>query len=320
MTCIDAFKNLNIVNINNRLSISPCCVSPTVPVDQIDFNNQYLLDIRDTWRKGQFPLACMSCKYKKSSRMAGSNQWYVDHNFNNNDVELIRLDYWVGDICNLRCVICGPHNSSSWKYELGITEQKQIVNKYWQTLDLTKLKFVHFNGGEPLLSKEHVEFLKDIPNKTQVQINYNTNGTVRPSQALMDLWSEFDLVLLDFSIDDIGTRYEYQRYPASWSEVKENLQWFRESMPVNCMFAINTTVSILNQDTIQELDSWIEENFSENRLGDKIEHRKQMANGILSTDKLTGNFVKYLDQCDNRRGTDWRQVFPNLSQKFINIR
>lgn len=78
MTCIDAFKNLNIVNIGNRLSISPCCVSPAVPVDRIDFNNQYLLGIRDVWKKGEFPSACMSCKDKKSSRMAGSNKWYVE--------------------------------------------------------------------------------------------------------------------------------------------------------------------------------------------------------------------------------------------------
>jgi len=317
MTCIDAFKNINIAVFNGQLQIGPCCLTPTEKVDKIDFyDSAYLNRIRRSWAKSQIPNECQGCE----TRRLGSNQWYAAHGLDNTDVELVRLDYWVGDICNLRCVICGPHSSSSWKSELGITEQKQVVNKYWQTLDLTKLKFVHFNGGEPLLSKEHVEFLKDIPNKAQVQINYNTNGTVRPNQALIDLWSEFELVLLDFSIDDIDTRYEYQRYPASWPEVKENLQWFRDTMPVNCMFAINTTVSILNQDTIQELDSWVKENFSENRLGDKIEHRKQMANGILSPDRPTGNFVKYLDQCDNRRGTDWRRVFPSLSQKFINIR
>jgi MoaA/NifB/PqqE/SkfB family radical SAM enzyme len=197
---------------------------------------------------------------------------------------------------------------------------KQVVNRYWQDLDLTKLKFVHFNGGEPLLSKEHVEFLQSIPNKQIVQLNYNTNATVRPSEDLIKLWEEFDLIMLDFSIDDIGTRYEYQRYPASWAEVTENLQWFKQSMPTNTMFSINTTISVLNQDLISELDSWVAENFYENRLGDAVSHRKQLANGILSVDSPLSDCVKYLDQCDKRRGTDWREVFPILSQNIINIR
>ena len=321
--CIDPFKNLNIVYSDSKLSLSPCCISPTKQIDTIDFyNNQYLLDIRNTWQEGKFPPACSACETNKSSRMAGSNQWYTDHNHSNTTVELIRLDYWTGDACNLRCVICGPHNSSSWKQELNLPVQRMVSNQFWRTLDLTKLEFVHFTGGEPLLSKEHVEFLLAIPNKKSVHLNYNTNATVLPTDKLLELWDKFQLVQLDFSIDDIEERFEYQRYPASWDKVSKNLKWYVDNSPVNCMFAVNTTVSILNYFNLTNLNSWLTNNFNSNRLGDIIDHRQQPALWLFalnSNKSLTEPMVKFLDDCDLRRNTNWQKTFPELSQLHINI-
>jgi sulfatase maturation enzyme AslB (radical SAM superfamily) len=319
MTCIDAFKNLNIVTQGNSLNISPCCFSNPKPATTIDFiNDPYLAEVRMQWNSGIYPDACRECKKSEDSNIAsrrqGSNQWYADHGYNNNTVELIRLDYWVGDLCNLRCAICSPHNSSAWKEELKQPVKTVSVNRFWQKLDLSKLKFVHFNGGEPLLSKEHVEFLKELPNKHQIHINYNTNGTVLPSVELVSLWQQFKIVQLDFSIDDIGERFEYQRYPANWNTVTQNLQWYIDHSPTNCMFAVNTTVSLLNQANLDNLNTWLKQNFNSNRVTDPIEHRQQFAHGIfaLSHGSISDSAIKFLDECDQRRGTDWRKTFPEL--------
>ena len=165
--------------------------------------------------------------------------------------------------------------------------------------------------------KEHVKFLEYIPNPNQVHLFYNTNGTVRPTKNLIDLWSTFKLVQLDFSIDDIGERFEYQRYPAKWEEVKENLQWFIDVMPVNCMFGVNTAVGLLNQDTITELKYWLTENFKTNRVTDPIEHKQQPVTGLLSSNNTDWkDIVEYLDKLDQRRGTSWRRTFPELTQKI----
>ena len=229
-TCIDVFKNLNISIVQNQLAVSPCCLTAPQPTDQIQFyNNQYLNQFRMEWKTGKFPSACESCQHAEesngTSRRTGSNQWYQDHGYYNDTVELIRLDYWTGDLCNLACAICGPHNSSSWKQELNlpVTLKKVVVNTTWKSLDLSALQFVHFNGGEPLLSKEHVDFLQNIPNKNQVHLNYNTNGTILPSTELLALWKKFKLVQLDFSIDDVGEQFEFQRYPAEWNDVSLSL-------------------------------------------------------------------------------------------------
>lgn len=326
MTCIDAFKNLNIIAQSNILEISPCCVSPPRAIDTLDFvNDQYLKEVRDTWSAGQWPDACSVCKQAENlnvnSRRLGSNQWYKDHNLFNTEVELTRIDYWVGDLCNLKCMICGPKNSSSWKQELNLPVEikKTVNNQFWKTMDLSSIKFVHFNGGEPLLSKEHVELLKSLPNKHQVHLNYNTNATILPSAELMDLWVQFELVQLDFSIDDIGDRFEYQRFPAKWAEVVENLQWFVANAPTNCMFSVNTSVSILNYSNIPNLKLWLNSNFSTNRVTDPVEHRQQMATGLFALDTAKQRWpeiVKFLDACDKKRGTDWRKTLPELNKNI----
>jgi MoaA/NifB/PqqE/SkfB family radical SAM enzyme len=316
-TCYDAFKNLNISRYGNQLEISPCCVALQDSIDKIDFkNNSHLTLIREEWNLGKFPAACKDCKKSEESGMTSRrqsvNQWYKDHNHDNTDVDLIRLDYWTGDLCNLSCVICGPHSSSRWKQELSIQSKQVIVNKFWRSLDLSNLEFIHFNGGEPLLSKEHVEFLKEIPDKSRVSINYNTNATVLPNQYLIDLWSKFRLVQLDFSIDDIGERFEYQRYPAKWSEVVDNLQWFIDNAPPNCMFAVNISVGILNYSNIDNLLRWLKENFHTNRFTDPIEYRQQLVHGIFDLDQSKEKAIEFLTACDIRRGTNWKTTFPEL--------
>ena len=325
MKCLDAFKNINIVTQNNTLSVSPCCLVTTFPVESIDFNNENLTNIRKTWLTEKFPKECNVCQQAETnntlSRRMASNRWYQDNNYNNTDVELIRLDYWTGDLCNLRCAICGPDNSSAWKEELNFPKElkQSSVNKFWKTINLSNIKFIHFNGGEPLLSKEHVVLLQDIPDKSCVHINYNTNGTILPSLELLELWAQFRIVQIDFSIDDIGKRYEYQRYPANWAEVTKNLQWFIDNCPVNCMFAVNTSVGILNYLTLSEVNDWLKTNFYSNRVTDPIEHRQQPVVGLFSLDNAATNsdaIVHFLDNCDNRRGTNWRLTFPELSKSI----
>jgi len=235
----------------------------------------------------------------------------------NSTEELIRIDYWVGDICNLACLICSPHYSSKWKQEKQIPVQEQSINinKSWSSLNLKDLKFIHFNGGEPLLSKEHIIFLENIPNPSMVHLNYNTNGTILPSEKLLKLWNKFKLVQIDFSIDDIEERFEIQRYPASWNNVVSNLKWFYNYSPVNCMFSINTTISILNQSNINNIKSWVQDNFPYNRLQDPVEHRFQFAVGLFDIHNSDSQeIVKFLDELDLKRHTNWRKMLPDVAK------
>lgn len=294
--------------------------------NNIDFENDPTLKrIRQTWLKGEWPNECNICKIEENrgntSRRQSSNMWLEQNTTGvNTDVELLRLDYWTGNTCNLRCATCGPRFSNSWEKELGVSkaDRQTLVNDNWRSLELSKLRWIHFNGGEPLLI-DHTEFLQAIPNKSLVHLNYNTNCTVRPTEELIQLWAQFKLVQLDFSIDGISERFEYIRYPAKWNVVENNLYWYKANMPVNTMFDINSTVSILNKACIDKTENWFKENFDNNRLGDKVKFRRQHAYGVLAIDGDKCRALKHLNDSDLRRKTNWKQTFPELIDYFSGV-
>lgn len=328
MSCPDAFNCLNLEVKDSKTYISSCCIMPTWEVDTIDFaNDKNFVKIRKQWNRGEWPSECNACKIEENagntSRRQGAIQWHK----NNIDLEkdysnkILKIDYWTGNTCNLRCAICGPHYSIAWEKELGIEKQQRVTrtNQLWKDIAVDELKWVHFNGGEPLLVDEHWQLLKKISNKENVILNYNTNASVLPKQELIDLWSQFKLVVLDFSIDDIEERFEYQRYPAKWHKVTENLFWFRENMPVNVMFEINTSVGLLNYYNYDNLKKWFQTNFYENRLGDPIKLRCQLTNGLLRKDiNDKKKVIEYLNSLDNRRNTNWKTTFPELVDFLLN--
>jgi len=327
MTCPDAFNCLNLEIKNGKTYISSCCIMSTWEVETVDFENDpNFLRIRQQWTRGEWPQECNVCKINEDqglqSRRLGAFEWNKNNLDSNTDYhnKILKIDYWTGNNCNLRCAICGPRYSIAWEKELGIEKHKRITytNQLWKDITVDEVHWIHFNGGEPLLVDEHWKLLKKINNKNQVVLNYNTNGSVRPKQELIDLWSQFKIVILDFSIDDIEDRFEYQRYPARWKNVVENLYWFKEHLPVNVMFEVNTALGILNYYSYLDLQKWFSKNFATNRATDPVRLKTQDTMGILSyRNKNKKQIVDYLNTLDARRNTNWKTTFPELIEKLL---
>ena len=85
------------------------------------------------------------------------------------------LDLKLGNICNLKCRICGTHSSSKWiaeqqhydkedkHEETHIRHSWPETNKeFWQQLEelLPTLEYIDFTGGEPFMIKDQFELLK----------------------------------------------------------------------------------------------------------------------------------------------------------------
>jgi hypothetical protein len=108
---------------------------------------------------------------------------------------------------------------------------------------------------------QHFDMLQGIVDRgvaDQVEIHYNTNGTLFPDRG-PEIWRHFKTVEIAFSVDDIGARFEYQRSNASWGTVKENINRFRimrESMP-NLQLQCCTTVNVFNVRYLDEVALWI---------------------------------------------------------------
>lgn len=158
---------------------------------------------------------------------------------------------------------------------------------------------VHFHGGgEPLLSDAHAQLLEKIqetPGLSQVRVFYNTNGTQRVSDRILKLWEQCKLIELYFSIDDVGSRFDYQRTGAKWSQVVGNLKWYTDNMPHNHMFNINCVWGYLNLFYLDELIDWHRNNFSCNRYGDPTNLIFQKAIGEYAINHISESLYNILE-------------------------
>jgi len=166
---------------------------------------------------------------------------------------VIYYDLRFGNLCNLACRMCSPADSSAWYSDwvklynkttfndthgvvnLELKSNKYITNTYdWHQSDsfwkqisnnLENINHVYMAGGEPLLIKNHYDFLQQCVDRkfaSQIVLEYNTNCTKLPQRAL-DLWTKFKEVRIGASIDGYGKYIEYQRYPVKWDNLYENL-------------------------------------------------------------------------------------------------
>jgi hypothetical protein len=311
--CYEIYKNLSVWSNNGFLEFNPCSFyqgnyhrSETFDLDKVwnGSGRQKLIDMinSDTAIPG-----CNTCYEAErhgliSRRMSAKNHY---ENFNHDftiDLESPQgLDYSVGNLCNLKCVICGPKNSSQWMPDyIKLYPKKNVSSlkfdkhnqiKITDKRLLQNIKTLHFHGGgEPLLSDSHQELLQIIDEQkglSDVRVFYNTNGTTTVGQDVLDLWEKCFLVELYFSIDDIGKRFDYQRTGFTWSALEDNLKWFYENMPHNHMFNINCTWSYLNFYYLNELYRWYESKLRTNRYGDPVNFILQKAIGDCALNHIT---------------------------------
>jgi hypothetical protein len=111
---------------------------------------------------------------------------------------------------------------------------------------------------------EHFDMLQGMVDRGiahNVEIHYNTNGTHFPARG-EQIWRHFRTVEIAFSIDDVGDRFEYQRSGASWMQVCENLDRFRDLKEIYpCIrLQICTTVNVFNVFYLDQVASWLDHN------------------------------------------------------------
>lgn len=167
------------------------------------------------------------------------------------------LDLRLGNMCNLRCRMCAPTDSSSWyddfvelsgatvfwethghvrlvlneknKYEPLNHDYAWIKSEhFWTQIEamIPHLEYVYIVGGEPLIIGRHYKFLRrciEARRAGNIILEYNTNLTSLPAKAL-ELWRHFREVRLGVSLDGWGRVNDYIRYPSKWKGIEKNLE------------------------------------------------------------------------------------------------
>ena len=195
----------------------------------------------------------------------------------------------LGNICNLKCKMCSQMyshmhgmetkeigeqdpewlhwvkeqgaNVNNWTNELGIKQE-------WYRSKETKLKmFGHISrnitqlvviGGEPTLIPEFYELfeycdqqgtLKD-KNVTIVTNLTNTNTKLTkwlPKLKKWQIWA---------SVDGVGERTEYIRYPSKWNTILNSLEFYRNILNENGNITLSPAVQLLNIDQLDDIVKW----------------------------------------------------------------
>ena len=314
--CFDIHHTLSLKFYNGVIEAGPCCLADHIRLDANsttnDFwNDPFLINLRkENLEQHSVPHACRHCtqveRTGSDSRRTQHLKFYTDAELNRPGIRM--LDIHLPNLCNLRCTICSPKDSSSWVADAELLGQtipaeyrynKQINYDVTGLNIPTTIETVKFWGGEPLLTELHADFLEKLEQADllkNIRVVYNTNGTTTVSDRVLDIWSRAKLVELYFSIDDIEERSDYQRFGSSWTEINNNLAWFAEHMPHNHLFYVMCSISALNIHNLPALVEWKRKNFNQNRYGDETKLLFNPVHGPCSISTVSPEFLQQLTQ------------------------
>jgi len=262
------------------------------------YNSEYMQNLRQEFRAGSKPKTCQRCwdeeaagivSKRINSRIRLKEQYAAIDWKNDTPDQLWFIDLKLGNICNLKCRICGSWSSSKWaKEEIDYESQKYsniqgydrkkhlaytFLNDgawprnspvFWENLKklLPNIKYFEFTGGEPFLIEEHFKLLRyavEHGYSSRIDIHYNTNGTVYPNDEEIELWKKFRNVEIAVSVDNVSDRFEYERYGAKWDEIQENVKKFNAMKTGLINTQVCMTINIQNVYYLPELCDWVNE-------------------------------------------------------------
>jgi MoaA/NifB/PqqE/SkfB family radical SAM enzyme len=285
-------------------TMRPCCLAREEITDEqgikLDlrtstledaYKSKYMQQLRQQFRAGEKPSTCKLCWNEeaagRTSKRINSRirlkELYANVDWSNDRPDqLWFLDLKLGNICNLKCRICGSWSSSKWAAEemdylpKDADKKKHIAYTwlkngkwpeespaFWDNLKtlLPNIKYLEFTGGEPWLIEEHWELLKyaaEAGHSRNIDIHYNTNATQPLGERSM-VWQQFGRVDIAFSIDNVADRFEYERYGAKWDRANEIIDMVHFTKDIDCpniTTQLCFTINIQNVYYLDELLEW----------------------------------------------------------------
>jgi hypothetical protein len=285
----------------------PANFARTTPLEA--FNSEYMRSVRKTMLRGEIPASCKGCFDEEAQGVVSKRIWETATWMNDEGVDIEELiaqteedgtvperlqylDLRLGHTCNIKCVMCSPHDSSKWvadwqklipvlqdeDVKIQMRWDKKEFNNFWHErkefwdelyAQIPNLKQVYFAGGEPLMIREHKTFLEEIVRQGYEQnilLRYNSNG-ILVDEELIALWSKFKRVKFAISIDSYEERDEYIRFPTKFADVERTLRLLDDT-PDNIHISIATAVQVFNIKTIPEFIKWkVTSNFKKVNVG-----------------------------------------------------
>ena len=196
------------------------------------------------------------------------------------------LDLRLGNLCNLKCRSCNPYNSSQiYKETVQLLKEDPEFNtvytknfgdtppetspwfekdEFWDEIiaAIPNIRKVYLTGGEPTLIEKNYKFLTacvDSGYSKNIFLMFNTNCT-NIQDRFLDLLPHFEFVLINASIDGLGSTNEYIRFLSRWETVDRNFQRLLRAKG-NIQMGVTPVIQVYNILTITELLEYVEKSI-----------------------------------------------------------
>ena len=258
----------------NETSAKPCCIyNPKTKINFKDYaSNKEIEEVKNQFLNNEIPSQCSTC-YKNelnsgySARIASNfnseefKEKIISGKWENNHYKNIHI--LTSNICNLKCLPC-EYASYSRDLELkninliNREPKKYVVDDEYKTLLNFNFDSITLIGGEPFYDKKTIEiidFLIDNNKSKNTTLYINSNFTNLNDEILKKLNDNFFKVILKASIDGIGKRNEYLRYPSQWDTIQSNIR--KTKNYPNLELLVTVALSNLSLIGFCEIVEWI---------------------------------------------------------------
>jgi len=188
------------------------------------------------------------------------------------------IEVYFNNVCNQKCVYCGPHFSSliqseierygplSDEYDLSGYKQREdyaeLKDKFWEWMEKNSQFLYHFQvlGGEPFYQKEFTECMDFFSKKNHPLLNFKVFSNLNhPTEKFVEKikfisslieqnkMHSFEVVC---SMDSWGPQAEYSRYGLNLSMWEENFNILLNDP--NIRVAIHSTITPVTLPTMAE--------------------------------------------------------------------
>ena len=364
------------VNVNNH-GHKLCCMSKQI--SKMDKNlsvqenmekfwvSDEIKEIRQNFLDNKWPSACeWYCgKYEKEQVYEESYRYnfldrYKDIDYKEYELNVetgnkfnkpIDLDIRPGNTCNLKCRSCTGIWSNTIQKE--VKANKQLQNTYYDTgsqysqldnstIDLSNVRSLKMSGGETLVDPDVYTFLQNAVENgyaKNIELHLLTNGTYMPKR-IIDVLSKFKSLIVNVSIDAVGSLEEYLRTGTDWKQQKQIFEKIL-SIPNLKKCGINSVIQITGIFGLQDLIDFAYDNkYTENKkyrgvsflpivdpeflsIGLLTKQHKKEVLDIIEKNKKSIMFDKFANQIkpvisEVNRGFDDRQKLLQEGKQHIN--
>lgn len=267
--CVMPFVSARITeSTQGKIKVAPCChfrAEQPLLFDNMDqyVKSAFLKNLQTHFlQETALPKECGICQRDESVNQLSVRQlkqrYFGNRHFTHTNI--LELDIFPSNLCNLTCIMCSPYYSTAIGAEhrrlglLDVTNNFDNTDAVLQALDdLSNIEYVQISGGEFFFLKRNQEILNKCLSKGVANIKIITNGTVCDDKSIGVLQC-FDHVVIRFSVDGTGDHYNLIRYPAQWSQTCENIQKFKQYLPQ----AHLETVMVMQPLNVYSIFDWCE--------------------------------------------------------------